>query len=194
MSKILGADLVVQALEKVGAQWAFGITGGPFAAVFHSLSNSQKIRVVLTQHETSAGYMALGSYLFSNPRRIPIVFSTSGPGATNIITGVAAAFEEKVPLFLLTGNVAKDLRHKRPAQDSFSSGTNAIHMFEPVTHATKVLDSLQDLDQLIFSLYETALQKSGPVHLNVPAHVAHEAVFRKKGGFDVTDTARAANP
>lgn len=173
---LLGADRIVQALERENLRWAFGIPGGPLSGVFHALSVSSKIQVVLTQHETPAAYMAAGAYLFSRPRTVPIVFATSGPGATNVLTGVASAFEEKIPVILITANVAKDLKGKRAAQDSYETGIDTLKMLSPVTADTEVLESVEDIDRMIPHIHRLALERSLPVHMNVPGHIAHQVI------------------
>lgn len=173
---LLGAQKIVRDLEDSQLNIAFGIPGGPLSGIFHSLSVSKKIEVILTQHETSAAFMALGYYLFSQKQTVPIVFATSGPGLTNVVTGLAAAFEECVPLFLLTANVATNIKGKRPAQDSFETGINGLRMLESVVCRTEILLNIKDSDFLIRELLKEAKSKSRPVHLNIPGDVAHQII------------------
>lgn len=168
----LQASKIVEALEDCGAEYAFGIPGGSIAGVFHSLSNSKKIRTVMTQHESAAGFMAIGCYLFSQRRSVPIVFTTAGPGAVNALTGVTAAWEEKVPLFLLTANVSSKLKGKRAAQDSYDTGINIGKMFSAVTARSTVLPTIEGVDRLVEELYALALRESMPVHLDIPGDIS----------------------
>lgn len=191
---VLVADLIVKSLEEAGVAWAFGISGGPLAGIFRALSVSKKIRVIMTQHESAAGFLAVGNYLYSEKRSVPVVFGTSGPGSTNIITGVTAAFEEKVPLIVVTANIASKLKGKRATQDSFETGINTIKMLSPVTSSTLVLDSTDDLDKKIKLLYQTALMSSLPVHLNVPGDIAHMVVTQQKEVSHVSQPDHTVSP
>lgn len=179
-----GADLIVSTLESLGVKHAFGIPGGPLSGLFTRLSNSRQIKVTLSQHETAAAYIAMGTYLFGNDRQaIPIVFATAGPGMLNLITGVASAMEERVPLFVLTANIALDLRGAGAVQDSYEGALNGIGMFDSLTAKNEILRRIEDADAVIRNLYETALHRSRPVHLNVPADVAHRELPHTKQGL-----------
>lgn len=172
MSVHLGSDLIVSALEKAGAKFAFGIPGGTLAGIFHSLSASKQIQVVLAQHESTAAYMAMGNYLFGDRDAIPVVFTTSGPGATNAITGVAAALEERVPMVVITANVPTGMRGKRAMQDSFDSGIDVIKIFDPICVTSTLLHSLIGVEDTILTLFHQARKHSCPVHLNIPGDVS----------------------
>src|SRR5438477_10873663 len=127
------AGALVDTLAALGYRTAFGIPGGAIAGIFAALSGHDAIRTLLSQHEGGAAYMAMGQSLVSGGREIGLCFGTSGPGITNLITGVAAAFEEQVPIFVLTGNVATTLIGKGAAQDAYPDGIDAVGMLRPVT-------------------------------------------------------------
>ncbi len=188
----LGSTRIINGLEQAGCEWAFGIPGGPMSSVFHSLVNSKKIRTVITQHESAAGFMAIGSYLFSRERRIPVVFATAGPGAVNAMAGITAAWEEKVPLLFLTANVSSLNKGRRAAQDSFETGIDICKMFEPITSRTIVLDAIDDVEKVILGLYRQSQQSSMPVHLNLPGNISMKLLspneFPETKGFENYET------
>jgi acetolactate synthase-1/2/3 large subunit len=168
------AGALVEALAGLGYRMAFGIPGGAIAGIFASLSGHGGIRTVLSQHEGGAAYMAMGQSLASGGREVGLCFATSGPGITNLITGVAAAFEEQVPIFVLTGNVSTALIGKGAAQDAYPSGMDAVGMLRPVTARSITAMQAGDVVPLAVELHLEAVRSRRPVHLNVPVNLANE--------------------
>lgn len=172
-----GSDLLVQTLEKIGIRQVFGIPGGAVGSIFNSLSQSRLITTTLCQHEGGAAYMALGRSLGTISKgEMGLCFATSGPGITNLISGVAAAYEERVPIFVLTGNVSTQLIGRGAAQDAFVSGINAVKMLEPVTWQSITVTDALKIPEMVQTLYRGALESGLPVHLNVPLNVASDLV------------------
>ena len=164
------ADELVAALCGLGYQTAFGIPGGGIASIFAAMG--RRLRVVLCQHEGGAAYMAMGQSLATAGREVGLCFGTSGPGITNLITGVAAAWEERVPLFVLTGNVSTDLIGKGAAQDAYPGGLDGVAMLQPVTARSVTAMAVDQIVPLAAELHYLALRSSRPVHLNVPVNLA----------------------
>ena len=133
---ILNADLIVKTLEVLGIRSSFGIPGGAIHTFYNALCGSQIIKTTLCQHEGGAAYMALGrSICRQNENDIGLCFSTTGPGATNLITGVAAAYEERVPLFVVTANISIHNKGKYAVQDSLETGVDIVKMFSYIIRA-----------------------------------------------------------
>lgn len=166
------ARALVTRLAELGARLAFGIPGGPIVHVFHALATSERIRFVLSQHEAGAAFAAMGAAFVRSAREVPICLATAGPGATNLITGVAAADHERVPLFVLTGNVATHLRGKGAVQDSSRDALDIVRMLEPITARSVTVERAEELVPVAEELYELALATLRPVHLNVPVDVS----------------------
>ncbi len=167
---------VIQFLETKGCQVAFGVPGGAMASLFNELNQSHSIKTVLCQHEGSAAYMATGYALTHPEMRIPIVYATSGPGITNLITGIATAWTEGVPLFVLTGNVGLSTEGKYAAQDSFADGLDCERLLAPVVLKTEILRNPEKVDDVLASLWKMMTLKRLPVHLNIPRDVAMSQV------------------
>jgi thiamine pyrophosphate-dependent acetolactate synthase large subunit-like protein/aspartate/tyrosine/aromatic aminotransferase len=165
------AQALVRALEDLGYRRAFGIPGGAIAGLYAALARSS-IRTILTQHEGGAAYMAMGQSLATAGREVGLCFGTSGPGITNLITGVAAAFEEQVPMFVLTGNVSTELAGKGAAQDATPGGIDAVGMLRAVTARSVTAAAARDIVPLAVELHEAAVRARRPVHLNVPVNLA----------------------
>lgn len=196
------SDQIVATFEDLGFRAAFGIPGGAVCTIFNSLSRSQQIRIHLAQHECGAAYMAMGRSLVSQGKEMGLCFGTSGPGITNMITGVAAAFEERVPIFVVTGNVASTLRGRGAAQDAFDTGIDAVRMLDPITaRSVTVLDPVE-LVPTILDLFELAEQSKRPVHLNVPVDIASRRIspvnvgrktIAQTNAIDITEIERAVS-
>jgi len=166
------ADHLVAAMERFGIRTAFGVTGGAIGTIFDRLSTSS-IYVVQSQHEGAAAYAAMGRAMASDCRELPVCFSTSGPGITNLLTGVAAAYEEGVPMLVLTGNSSSQIRYAGALQDSSPGGIDAIRMFDSITVANRTLQRAEDLVPLFYRLAEASLRHKKPVHLNVPLDLSN---------------------
>ena len=181
------ADALVDALHTLGYRTAFGIPGGGIASIFAALGG--RLRVVLSQHEGGAAYMALGQSLATAGREVGLCFGTSGPGITNLITGVAAAWEEQVPLFVLTGNVSTELIGKGAAQDAYPGGLDAVAMLRPVTARSVTAMTADQIIPLAAELHHLALRARRPVHLNVPVNLASLPFPRSiEGSFAGSET------
>lgn len=170
------ADIVVETLANLGVKAAFGIPGGAFYALFDALTRAPSIEVILAQHEGAAAYMAMGRSMAAKGREVGLCFATSGPGMTNLITGVASAYEERVPLFVLTGNVSTKNIGKGAVQDGFSSGINSLEMFHPITVRSQSVTDETDLIQTVTQLYNFSLEEKKPVHLNLPINISIQKV------------------
>jgi acetolactate synthase-1/2/3 large subunit len=184
------AEALIDALHAMGYRTAFGIPGGGIASIFAALG--RRLRVVLSQHEGGAAYMAMGHSLATAGRDVGLAFGTSGPGITNLITGVAAAWEEKVPMFVLTGNVSTELVGKGAAQDAYPDGLDAVGMLKPVTERSVTAMTVDQIIPLAVELHDLAMRTSRPVHLNVPVNLASMPYAGGQTVGDALAIARAA--
>jgi acetolactate synthase-1/2/3 large subunit len=169
------AKHLVDAMQNFGVRTAFGIPGGAIGTIYDCLSQSS-IEVFLMQHETSAAYAAMGRAIASNCRELAVCVSTAGPGMTNLITGVAAAYAESVPLLVVTGNSSIRSRDLGALQDSHSGGIDAVRMFESVTIGSRSVARAEELVPLFYRMAELSLRYKKPAHINVPQDISNEVV------------------
>jgi acetolactate synthase-1/2/3 large subunit len=167
--------VLLRALEEEGVTHIFGIPGGPLVPVFQALNERQRIQPILARHEEGAAFMAEG---YARVRRgLGVCCGTSGPGATNALTGVASAYSDSIPVLALTAQVSTNVFGKGGAQDS-SSGNWNVDVVEAYRSATKLslmLQSGQQMPHLIRRMIRTALTgRTGAVHLNLPADVVKQ--------------------
>jgi len=160
------SDLLVKCLEEEGIEYIFGVPGEENADFMMSLENSEKIRFILTRHEQGAAFMAeVYGRLTGNPAGC---LGTLGPGATNLITGVADSNMDRAPMLVLTGQGSTDRLHKESHQIM-----DAVSMFRPVTKwATTILnpDTIPEIVRKAVRLART--EKPGAVHIELPEDIA----------------------
>lgn len=163
------SDLFVQCLEEEGIEYIFGVPGEENADFMMSLEKSEKIKFILTRHEQGAAFMAdVYGRLTGNPAGC---LGTLGPGATNLLTGVANADMDRSPILVLTGQGSTARLHKESHQIM-----DVIDMFKPVTKWTKSIYNADSVPEMVRKAVRTArTEKPGAVHLELPEDIAkHE--------------------
>jgi acetolactate synthase-1/2/3 large subunit len=162
------SDLFVQCLEEEGIEYIFGVPGEENADFMMSLDRSDKIRFILTRHEQGAAFMAeIYGRLTGNPAGC---LGTLGPGATNLITGVADANMDRAPVLVLTGQGSQTRLHKESHQIM-----DAVAMFEPVTKwAMRIVheDTIPEVVRKAVRLART--EKPGACHIELPEDIAKQ--------------------
>ncbi|MEE9310476.1 MAG: acetolactate synthase large subunit [Cocleimonas sp.] len=160
------SDLFVECLEEEGIEYIFGVPGEENADFMMSLEKSKKIKFILTRHEQGAAFMAeIYGRLTGNAAGC---LGTLGPGATNLITGVADSNMDRAPLLALTGQGSSQRLHKESHQIM-----DVVKMFEPVTKwATTVLHQ-DNIPEIIRKAVRVARsEKPGAVHIELPEDIA----------------------
>lgn len=164
MENLTGAQLLIRLLERQGVQKIFGIPGGTNLPLYDALSKSS-IRHILARHEQGAGFMAQG-YARSTGKA-GVCFATSGPGATNLITAIADARADSVPLIAVTGQVSKSLM----GTDAFQE-VDAYGLSLPITKHNFLIRSIEELLTVIPEAFRIALSgRPGPVWVDVPKDI-----------------------
>ncbi len=167
------SDLLVKCLEEEGIEYIFGVPGEENADFMMSLEQSDKIRFILTRHEQGAAFMAeIYGRLTGNPAG---ALGTLGPGATNLITGVADSNMDRAPMLVLTGQGSTDRLHKESHQIM-----DVVSMFRPVTKwATSIVnaDTIPEIVRKAVRIART--EKPGAVHIELPEDVAESETAAK---------------
>ena len=164
------AELLVKCLENEGVKVVFGIPGEENLAVMNALAHSG-IRFITVRHEQGAAFMA--DVYGRLTGHAGVCLATLGPGATNLITGVADANSDGAPLVAITGQVSTDKIHLTAHQF-----LDLTKMFEPVTKRTKLVmrpDSIAEITRLAFK-YAEGEGKPGATHIDLPVDVSLEDV------------------
>jgi len=167
-SRDTAVGLLLKYLEAEGADCIFGIPGGPLMPLYEAIFDSGKIRPIITKHEEGAAFMADGYARVSG--RLGLCCTTTGPGATNALTGIACAKRDSVPVMLLTAQVATAAFGKGAAQESSPLGIDIVDIYKAVTKASLMLVAPGKIADTTRHLLRTALTgRPGPVHLSIPA-------------------------
>jgi acetolactate synthase-1/2/3 large subunit len=170
--KMNGGKALVKALEDVGVEVVFGYPGGVALPIFDALYDSKKLRSVLPRHEQAAVHMADGYARVTGKPAAVIV--TSGPGATNTVTGIANAYMDSIPMVVFTAQVATPVIGTDAFQESDITGITL-----PITKHNYLVKDANDLVEIIAEAFHIASTgRPGPVLVDVPADVSkHEIEY-----------------
>jgi len=171
--KKTGAEILVESLKHEGVNVVFGIPGGVVLKIFDVLHQQKDVEVVLTRHEQGAAHMAEGYAKATGKPGVALV--TSGPGMTNIVTGLADAFMDSVPLVALTGQVSTSLI----GNDAFQEADN-VGISRPCTKHNVLVKDVNDLARTIKeAFYIATTGRPGPVLVDIPKDVStNKAEFK----------------
>jgi acetolactate synthase I/II/III large subunit len=160
-------DVFLRYLKAEGVNTVFGIPGGLLHPFFAVVESDADIALIMPKHEEGAAFMADGYARVG--RRLSVCAGTSGPGATNMITGVACAFADGVPMLVVTGQAATHTLGKGAAQETSREDMDIVAMFRPITKYSAMVTSPESMAQHLRRALRHALTgRPGPVHLNVP--------------------------
>ena len=164
--KLTGSQIFVEVLVEQGVDTLFGYPGGAVLNLYDELyKNSDRIRHVLTAHEQGASHAADGYARATG--RTGVVLATSGPGATNLVTGIATAYMDSVPMVAFTGNVATTLLGKDSFQEAYIEGITM-----PITKHNYTVRRVEDLADTMRAAFRIAQSgRKGPVLVDIPKDI-----------------------
>lgn len=165
--KYNGARVLVESLIENGADTIFGYPGGAVISIYDELyKRKDRIRHILVSHEQHAAHAADG-YARSTGR-VGVCLATSGPGATNLVTGIATAFVDSVPIVAITGNVGIPLLGKDSFQEVDIAGITM-----PIVKHNWIVEDIQDLAEIVNEAFIVALSgRPGPVLIDIPKDIS----------------------
>jgi len=159
------SDLIIKCLEREGVKYVFGVPGEENEDLLFSLENSP-IRFIPTRHEAGAAFMA--NVYGRLTGKAGVCMSTLGPGATNLLTGVADAHLDKAPIVAITGQGSSDRIHKESHQN-----IDVVGMFRPITKWNASIQNPQIVPEVVRKAFKLAeMEKPGATHLELPEDVA----------------------
>ncbi|HPQ52592.1 MAG TPA: biosynthetic-type acetolactate synthase large subunit [Spirochaetota bacterium] len=163
--KITGAEIIVESLKNEGVEYMFGYPGGVVIPIFHQLFNAP-FRFILARHEQGAIHAADGYARASG--KVGVVIATSGPGATNLVTGIATANMDSVPLVVFTGQVSRDMIGNDAFQEADVTGIT-----RPISKHNYLVQDINDLARIIKEAFHIASTgRPGPVVIDVPVDIS----------------------
>ncbi|MER7010106.1 acetolactate synthase large subunit [Saccharopolyspora sp. NPDC000359] len=163
--KVTGAQALVRSLESVGCEIVFGIPGGTILPSYDPLLDSQKVRHVLVRHEQGAGHAATGYAQATG--KVGVCMATSGPGATNLVTALADAHMDSVPIVAITGQQSTAMIGSDAFQEADICGITL-----PITKHNFLVTNPEDIPRTIAeAFYIAASGRPGPVLVDIPKDV-----------------------
>jgi acetolactate synthase-1/2/3 large subunit len=174
--KIPVSELIVKYMEKLGIEYIFGMPGAHVQPVYDSLYHSS-VKSVLAKHEQGAAFMACGCARASG--KIAACITTAGPGATNLVTGIANAYADRQPILVVTGETSTHIFGKGGLQESSGEGgsIDQDELFKSITRYRKVVERTDYLANVLNQASRVLLSpNSGPVLLCIPFNVQKELV------------------
>ena len=163
--ELTGAQIVIECLKEQGVDTVFGYPGGAILNVYDELYKHQEIRHILTSHEQGASHAADG-YARSTGK-VGVCFATSGPGATNLVTGIATAYMDSVPIVAITCNVNVPLLGKDSFQEIDIAGITT-----PITKHNFIVKDVTKLAVTIRRAFRIAQKgRPGPVLVDIPKDI-----------------------
>ncbi len=192
---VLATDYVLDVVEKTGVKHVFGVTGGAISNQIDAFSRNNKVKFIAVQHEQAAAMAAEG---YARINGYGVAMATSGPGGSNMITGISGCWFDSIPTLFITGQVSTfDLKTNGVRQRGFQE-IGMSDLMKPITKFSKLITDPKDLAKSL----ETAIKISksdrfGPVHLDLPMDVQMSKIEeekinlkidRKKIKINLTDT------
>src|SRR5689334_8135948 len=180
-----GSEILVACLEREGVDTIFAYPGGASMEIHQALTKSKKIRTVLPRHEQGGSFAAEGYARATG--RAGVCMATSGPGATNLVTGIADAYMDSVPMIAITGQVPQAMIGKGAFQE-----TDIFGMTLPVVKHSYLITDINDIPRIIkeaFHLAQTG--RPGPVLIDLPKNIQQA---RTQPVYPSTVNIRGYNP
>ena len=182
-----GAQFLVKALEHEGVEVIFGYPGGAIMPVYDALIDS-RIRHVLVRHEQAAALAADGYSRASG--KVGVCMATSGPGATNLVTGIANAYMDSIPMVAITGQVPSNLM----GTDAFQE-VDIFGITLPVVKHSFIVNSSKDLARIVHEAFRIARSgRPGPVLIDLPKDIANTVSDYSIHHSDASEAAPAPRP
>ena len=160
------ADLLVDCLAAERCEWVFSVPGEETMDILDALSRTESVRHVTTRHEQGAAFMADVHGRLTG--RAAVAMGTLGPGATNLVTGIADAYLDRAPMVAITGQASSDKLHKEAHQV-----VDIVDMFAPVTKWNTRVERVEAIPEIVRKAFRVAtLEKPGPTHIELPENLA----------------------
>jgi acetolactate synthase-1/2/3 large subunit len=169
------ADLLVDCLAAEGCEYVFSVPGEETMDILDALSRHEAVRHITTRHEQGAAFMADVHGRLTG--RAAVAMATLGPGATNLVTGIADAYLDRAPMVAITGQAASTKLHKEAHQV-----VDIVRMLEPVTKWNARVERIRAIPEIVRKAFRVAtLEKPGPTHIELPEDIAATSIEQRDG-------------
>lgn len=176
ITEIKVSDYIIKFLEDMNVKYVYGMIGGAITHIFDSLNKSQKIKFIHCYHEQAAAFGASASAKLSG--NLSVVFVTSGPGATNSITGIADAYFDSSPVLFITGQVnTYDFKYNLKVRQKGFQETDIVKIVKPITKYSVLVDNPKNIESELKKAVSIALNgRKGPVLLDLPMDIQRQMI------------------
>ncbi|TQV77059.1 thiamine pyrophosphate-binding protein [Aliikangiella marina] len=177
------ADLIIEYLKALGIEYVFGVPGGAIEPLFNALARNEQSggpKLVVARHECGAAFMAEG--YARETGKLGVVCATTGPGATNLLTGVASAYADSVPMLVITAQTPLPKFGRNALQESSCTAIDTVAIFRQCTRYNTLVSHSEQLDTKLVGAIMTANRTpAGPAHISIPSDILRQpAVVKEK--------------
>ena len=176
------ADRIIEYIDALGVEYIFGVPGGAIEPLYDAMARSERnggARSVVARHESGAAFMADGYARETGV--LGVCCATTGPGATNMITGVASAYEDCIPMLVITAQTSLPNFGRGALQDSSLNGVNTMSMFKQCTRYNALITHVGQLDTMLTAaIMATQGPVPGPAHISIPRDTLDSVMSRQK--------------
>ena len=160
------ALIVAEFLKSVGVRHVFAISGGASLHLIHGIADTEGIEYVCPQHEQAGAFMADA---YSRINGIGCAIGTSGPGFTNLITGIAVSFADSIPVFYICGNTATNRLDTHGTRQIGFQFTPTVEMIKPITKYAVTIKKPEEAKNCLLQAYSIMMEgRKGPVLIDIP--------------------------
>ncbi len=167
------AEMVTEYLRQLEIEYVFGVPGGPLEPFLNALAKSERCggpKLIVSRHECNAVFMADGYHRETG--KMGAVCCTTGPGATNVLTGVASALLDEIPILVISAQTSLPKFGKRAAQESSCTGIDITGMMKLTTKYSTLISHKEQLEsKLVAGLLKANQAPAGPVHISIPTDI-----------------------
>jgi acetolactate synthase-1/2/3 large subunit len=178
------ADLIVEYLRLLEVEFVFGVPGGAIEPFFNALARSQKNggpKVVVARHEAGAAFMAEG--YARETGKLGVCCATTGPGATNLLTGIASAYADNVAVLVITAQTPLPKFGRNALQDSSCTAVDTVTIFKQCTRYSTLISHTEQINtKLIAAIMAANRTPNGPAHISIPSDILRQ---KPTSGSDV---------
>ena len=171
-------DLIVSYLQRWGVEYVFGVLGGSIEPFYNALARSERkngVKAIVARHETGAAFMADG--YARETGKVGVCCATAGPGATNLLTGVACAYADDIPLLVISAQTSIEKFGRGALQDGSCTGVNTVEIFNHCTRFNTLVSHSAQLEPKLLQAMSYAISNTpGPVHLSIPLDVMRTSI------------------
>src|SRR5438094_5385435 len=185
--ELTGSQILCEALMREGVEFLYGYPGGAIMPFYDALTSYPTLHHVLVRHEQAAAHAADGYARATG--KVGVCVATSGPGATNLVTGLATAYMDSTPIVAITGQVARPFI----GRDAFQE-TDILGVTQPITKHNFLVRNIEDLADVVHEAFRLALGgRPGPVLIDIPKDVLlGKALYRPSASVSSIEYFRAS--